>query len=408
MIYTVTAPKLESKKIKLPASKSISNRILLINVLSANENRPENLSDSDDTAVMLKAIESDCSHVDVGAAGTSMRFLTAYLSLRPGRHIITGSERMKKRPIAILVDALRSIGADIKYVENEGFPPLEIVGRELNGGTINLPGNVSSQFISALMMIAPMIKGGLKIELTGKIVSQPYIHMTLKTMEEFGINGKWTGSEIIIPEGKYAHIPSFVESDWSAASYWYEIVALAQTVKEKLIGLYPDSRQGDSEGRNIAAKLGVTTTLDRNDNTLELQKNGQSVSHLEYDFNSQPDIAQTFVVMCCCLGITFKFTGLESLKIKETDRISALINECKKLGFVLQTNDIDMLSWDGTKCKRSDEPIATYKDHRMAMAFAPAALVLGEIKIDDPAVVSKSYPNFWNDLKEVGFRITES
>lgn len=407
MIYTITAPQLTSETIKLPASKSISNRLLLINVLSANPELPENLSDSDDTAVMLKALQSDCSHVDVGAAGTSMRFLTAYLALRPGRHVITGSERMKKRPIAILVDALRQLGAEITYMENEGFPPLEIVGQELKGGTISLPGNVSSQFVSALMMIAPMIKGGLTIELTGKIVSQPYIRMTLKTMEQLGVKGSWNGSVIEIPEGKYQHKSSFVESDWSAASYWYEIAALAPRLTVKLTGLDLDSLQGDSEGRNIAAKLGVSTKQDASDNTLVLTASGKALSHLEYDFNSQPDIAQTFVVMCCCMGVTFHFTGLESLKIKETDRITALINECRKIGFVLQSNNVDDLGWDGTTCEVSDEAILTYKDHRMAMAFAPAAMKIGKVRIDDPGVVSKSYPNYWNDLQKIGVSVAE-
>ena len=408
MVYTITAPQLKSTTIKLPASKSISNRLLLINVLSANPNIPDNLSDSDDTAVMLKALKSDCSLVDVGAAGTSMRFLTAYLSLLPGSHVITGSERMKKRPIAILVDALRSLGADITYVENEGFPPLKIEGKQLHGGTISLPGNISSQFISALMMIAPMIKGGLTIQLTGKIVSQPYINMTLKTMEQFGIKGSWDGSVISIPEGNYLHIPSSVESDWSAASYWYEITALAPSISEELLGLMTNSLQGDSEGRHIAEKLGVSTTANSSNGNLKLQSSLTPVSHLEYDFNSQPDIAQTFVVACCCLGVTFHFTGLESLKIKETDRISALINECKKIGFVLHTNDIDDLKWNGETCTPTNEPILTYKDHRMAMAFAPAAIKLGAIKIDDPAVVSKSYPKYWEDLKSIGFNIEEN
>lgn len=407
MVYTVTAPQLKSTTIKLPASKSISNRLLLINVLSANPNIPENLSDSDDTAVMLKALKSDCSLVDVGAAGTSMRFLTAYLSLLPGCHIITGSERMKKRPISVLVDALRSLGADITYLENEGFPPLKIEGKQLRGGTISLPGSISSQYISALMMIAPMMKGGLTIQLTGKIVSQPYINMTLKTMEQFGVIGKWNDTVISIPEGQYSHIPSHVESDWSAASYWYEIAALAPAVCEKLTGLFLDSLQGDSEGRRIAEKLGVTTSYDHDNGTLTPKSTSAPTRHLDYDFNSQPDIAQTFVVACCCLGVTFHFTGLESLKIKETDRINALINECKKIGFVLKSNDIDDLTWDGETCPPSNEPILTYKDHRMAMAFAPAAIKLGSIEIDDPAVVSKSYPKYWEDLKSIGFVIEE-
>ncbi len=410
MIYNISVPSVKSGTIELPSSKSISNRLLLINVLSANVNAPENLSESDDTAVMLKALESDCSLVDVGAAGTSMRFLTAYLSLLPGTHVITGSERMKKRPIGVLVDALRMLGADIEYAENEGFPPLRICGKELRGGTIELPGNISSQYISALMMIAPMIRGGLNIELVGKIVSQPYINMTLQTMKQFGVEGKWSGSHIEIPEGKYLHKKVRVESDWSAASYWYEMSALAGQTPFTMVGLAENSLQGDSEVRNIAKKLGVETSFSEKDglSMTTVVANASSVKHLDYDFNSQPDIAQTFVVLCCCLGVTFHFTGLESLKIKETDRISALINECRKIGFVLKSNDVDDLAWDGETCEPCSEPIATYKDHRMAMAFAPAALKLGSIRIDDPAVVSKSYPRYWDDLKKVGFVIEEA
>ena len=405
MIYTVSPQSVHGGTIKLPASKSISNRQLLINVLSHSDVLPGNLSDSDDTAVMLKALQSDCKHVDVGAAGTSMRFLTAYLSLLPGQHVITGSERMKKRPIAILVDALRMLGAEISYVETGGFPPLSIVGHELTGGHISLPGNVSSQFISALMMIAPMVKGGLHIELTGKIVSQPYINMTLRTMADYGVVGKWTGAHIEIPEGRYVHRPSTVESDWSASSYWYEIAALTPGQEYHLTGLERESLQGDAQVQTIAANLGVETRFV--DDGVVIVANRKPVDHFEYDFNSQPDLAQTFVVLCCLLGTTFKFTGLESLKIKETDRISALVNECRKIGYELETNDRDVIEWNGETCRATDEAIATYKDHRMAMAFAPAALVVGKVRIDDPAVVSKSYPSYWSDIKSVGVKVEE-
>lgn len=403
MIYTVKAKETTSGTIKLPASKSISNRQLLINVLSGSRMLPDNLSDSDDTAVMLKALQSDKTHVDVGAAGTSMRFLTAYLSLLPGKHIITGSERMKKRPIGILVDALREIGAEISYAENEGFPPLEINGHELSGGKISLPGNVSSQYISALMMIAPMVKGGLRIELTGKVVSQPYIHMTLQTMAEYGVNGEWNGTSITIPEGRYDERKTTVESDWSASSYWYEIAALTPGKEYKLLGLNQESQQGDAEVKNIAAHLGVETRFEKDG--VVISATGKADKHFDYDFNSQPDLAQTFVVLCCLMGVTFRFTGLESLKIKETDRINALINECKKIGYIIKTNDIDELTWDGERCPKSEEAIATYKDHRMAMAFAPASYALEEVKIDDPGVVSKSYPSYWEDLESIGIVI---
>ncbi len=407
MIYNISASNLHSCNISLPASKSISNRHLLINVLSGNPHLPHNLSDSDDTAVMLNALRSDCSHVDVGAAGTSMRFLTAYLALRPQEHFITGSERMKNRPISVLVDALRTLGADIQYAEKDGFPPLHINGKQLSGGSISLPGSISSQYISAIMMIAPMIKNGLRIELTGKIISKPYINMTLKTMEQFGVVATWTDNIIQIPEAQYVHTQTTIESDWSAASYWYQIAALAPQIAVELGGLLPNSLQGDAEGRFIAEKLGVLTQWTNNGVRLQAQPNAATNDTFCFDFNSQPDLAQTYVVLCCCLGVPFTFTGLESLKIKETDRIAALICECKKIGFVLHTNDVDTLSWDGEKCATSAEPIQTYKDHRMAMAFAPAAIKLGSIRISDPSVVSKSYPHYWDDLRLAGFSIVE-
>lgn len=405
MIYTVKSGEITGGEISLPSSKSISNRLLLINVLCHSPYIPSNLSESDDTKAMLNALESDCSLVDVGAAGTSMRFLTAFLSLSEGHHVITGSERMKNRPIALLVDALRSLGASIEYMEKEGFPPLSIDGRKLKGGTIQLPGNVSSQYISALMMIAPMVDGGLTIELTGKVISKPYIYMTLKTMESFGVKAQWDGNTISIPEGEYTPRAASVESDWSAASYWYSIAALAPGKSFTLCGLHQQSLQGDSQGAAIAANLGVSTTY--NAFGVTICADSKPAAHLEYDFNSQPDLAQTFVTLCCLLGTTFKFTGLESLKIKETDRIGALVTEMRKLGYVLSTNDADTIEWHGERCAASDEPIATYKDHRMAMAFAPAALLRGTITIDDPMVVTKSYPRFWDDLKSIGFEVKE-
>ena len=369
---------------------------------------PENLSDSDDTRVMLKAIESDCSHVDVGAAGTSMRFLTAYLALLPGEHVITGSARMKQRPIALLVDALRKLGADINYVENEGFPPLRIVGRQLQGGHIALPGNVSSQYISALMMIAPMVSGGLQIELEGKINSRPYIAMTLATMRSYGVEGDWHDNIISIPEGRYTPIKTSVEADWSASSYWYEIAALCPDCTFHLKGLRSESLQGDSAVQHIAENLGVTTEFTADGVIVKKTKN--AVEHFDYDFSSQPDLAQTFVVASCLLGVKFRFTGLESLKIKETDRMGALVAELRKLGYALTSNNIDTLEWNGEKVAVEDKPmICTYKDHRMAMAFMPAVVVLPQagIVIDDPDVVSKSYPAFWSDMISVGLEIEE-
>ncbi|MBP5419628.1 MAG: 3-phosphoshikimate 1-carboxyvinyltransferase [Bacteroidales bacterium] len=406
--YVLRRSAFRSADITLPTSKSISNRLLLINVLCHSPYKPENISDSDDTRVMLRAVESDCSLVDVGAAGTSMRFLTAYLSLLPGEHVITGSERMKQRPIALLVDALRSLGADIQYVENEGFPPLKIVGKELQGGMVILPGNVSSQYISALMMIAPMVKGGLQIVLKGKINSRPYIDMTLSVMKSYGVDGEWNDNKISIPEGRYMPQQNRVEADWSAASYWYEMAALCPQCTFHLIGLQRESLQGDSAVKKIAEALGVTTEFCEDGVIVSKTKN--AVSQFNYDFSSQPDLAQTFVVASCLMNIKFSFTGLESLKIKETDRLGALVAELRKLGYVLNSNNIDTLTWNGERIEPMSMPIInTYKDHRMAMAFMSAVAVYPDasITIDDPDVVSKSYPMFWRDMQAAGLVIEE-
>ncbi len=403
MIYRITSPQITGAQIDLPSSKSISNRLLLLGVLSRNTSAPDNLSESDDTRAMLSALEGDCSTIDVGAAGTSMRFLTAYLATLPGEHVITGSERMKRRPIALLVEALRTLGATIEYVETEGFPPLKITGRQLTGNRIELSSSVSSQYISAIMMIAPLISGGLQIHLTGKIISRPYIDMTLKIMQLYGIECAWIGNMISISEGKYTPRHTTVESDWSAASYWYTIAALSPGCEFELKGLKLNSLQGDSATVSIGAELGIETR--ETESGVVICAKNQVPERFDYDFNNQPDLAQTFVMLCCLKGVKFCFTGLESLKIKETDRIQALVDEAAKLGFVLETNNVDMLQWSGQTCRQSVKAIKTYKDHRMAMAFAPAALRFSAISIDDPMVVTKSYPNFWSDLQSVGFKI---
>lgn len=407
MKYKVTAPaKLINSTIKLPSSKSISNRLLLINALSYSPYTIDNLSESDDTQVMLAAMNSNSNTFDVGAAGTSMRFLTAFLSKIVGEWIITGSERMKQRPIKLLVDALNQLGAKIEYIEKEGYPPLRIFGSALKGGTIELPGNISSQYISALMMIAPEIEGGLQIKLTGKVISKPYIMMTLKLMDDFGVRGFWKNDTITIPEGKYKPVKSSVESDWSAASYWYSMVALSPQSEVTLAGLYKESSQGDSAVADIYKSLGVTTQ--HTSKGTILKQEDRLTPEFKYNFTDQPDLAQTVAVTCCMLNMPFHFTGLESLKIKETDRINALIVELGKLGFTLTTNNIDNLTWDGATTKAANNvAIDTYEDHRMAMAFAPAALTIGSITINHPMVVTKSYPRYWDNLKEVGFTVTD-
>ncbi|WP_390461414.1 3-phosphoshikimate 1-carboxyvinyltransferase [Phocaeicola massiliensis] len=407
MQIKVTAPAKIHTTIQLPSSKSISNRALIINALGNGTHHPENLSDCDDTQVMIRALNDDKETIDIMAAGTAMRFLTAYLSVTPGTRIITGTERMQQRPIQVLVNALRELGADIEYVANDGFPPLRITGRELRKDTISLPGNVSSQYISALLMIAPVLTNGLTIRLTGDIISRPYINLTLQLMNDFGVRAEWTDDHRLKVEPQAYHsTPFYVESDWSAASYWYQIVALSKEAEVTLPGLFKDSYQGDSQVAGIFRSLGVETIY--KDKTVILKKNGKSVERLDYDFINQPDLAQTFVVTCALLNIPFRFSGLQSLKIKETDRMAALITEMRKLGYILHETDGSVLSWEGERCTTEEHPaIDTYEDHRMAMAFAPTCLALPEILINNPQVVSKSYPRYWEDLRQAGFIIKE-
>jgi 3-phosphoshikimate 1-carboxyvinyltransferase len=413
MIYTIFPPQHNIRtQVLLPASKSISNRVLILNALSNSSFPIENLSDSDDTKVMLKSFASKSSLFDVGAAGTSMRFLTAYLSQLEGNWTITGTERMKNRPIKILVNALREVGGAIEYLEKEGFPPLQIQGKKLKGGRIVLDGSVSSQYLSALMMVAPCMETGLIIQLEGNIVSRPYIEMTIRLMEIFGVKTVWEGQNIRIEPQTYRSTPFRVESDWSAASYWYEITALAKNNFDvELVGLEKNSLQGDSECAALFDRLGIKTEftaeeldiarLDKSDFT------AQTINSLHYDFTNEPDLAQTFVVTCCLLNIPFRFTGLQSLRIKETDRISALQTELKKLGYLVKDELNSIMTWNGERCEPDADPlISTYEDHRMAMAFAPACLKTGKIRIHEPGVVTKSYPGFWDDLKDVGFKIT--
>ncbi len=407
MQIKVTAPAKIHTTIQLPSSKSISNRALIINALGNGTHHPENLSDCDDTRVMIRALNDDKETIDIMAAGTAMRFLTAYLSVTPGTRIITGTERMQQRPIQVLVNALRELGADIEYVANDGFPPLRITGRELRKDTISLPGNVSSQYISALLMIAPVLTNGLTIRLTGDIISRPYINLTLQLMNDFGVRAEWTDDHRLKVEPQAYHsTPFYVERDWSAASYWYQIVALSKEAEVTLPGLFKDSYQGDSQVAGIFRSLGVETIY--KDKTVILKKNGKSVERLDYDFINQPDLAQTFVVTCALLNIPFRFSGLQSLKIKETDRMAALITEMRKLGYILHETDGSVLSWEGERCTTEEHPaIDTYEDHRMAMAFAPTCLALPEILINNPQVVSKSYPRYWEDLRQAGFIIKE-
>lgn len=404
MNYVIHAPAASWKtSVQLPASKSICNRALILNALSYSPYEIQNLSDCDDTDVMVKALNSNDSHFDVKAAGTAMRFLTAFLSKVVGKWTITGTERMKNRPIRILVDALNAVGAKIEYLEKEGFPPLRIMGSALQGGEISLDGGVSSQYISALLMIAPLMEKGLTLHLQGKVISKPYIHLTLQLMKQYGVESEWVGSTIKVAPQSYRPLPYTVESDWSAASYWYEMMALSQQAEIELKGLFKESLQGDAAGAKLFAQLGVAT--DYKAGGVVLRKNGNVCQKLIYDFVNEPDLAQTFVTTCAFMDIPFRFTGLQSLKIKETDRIEALKCELRKLGYVLTDTNGSILEWNGERCEPEAHPvITTYEDHRMAMAFAPASLVRKEgIEIAHPEVVSKSYPHFWENLESAGF-----
>ena len=410
MRYKITAPSHIDTTINLPASKSISNRALILHALGKGSVVPDNLSDCDDTKVIINALKTMPPVIDIKAAGTAMRFMTAYLSVTPGEHVITGTNRMKHRPIRVLVDALRKLGAQIEYTEEEGFPPLRITGDTLDGGMLEIPGDVSSQYISALLMIGPAMKNGLKLRLTGNIVSRPYIDLTLHVMHEFGISVEWTDVDMIsvshqeIGERRYT-----IENDWSASSYWYEILAMTNDDESRvtLPGLKDASRQGDSAVRYLFSMLGVKTAF-RTSNEVVLTRHMRSLPRLDYDFINQPDLAQTLVVTCATLGIPFHFTGLGNLRIKETDRIEAMKTEMRKLGYVLDDSVETELSWNGERCEAEKNPVIdTYEDHRMAMAFAPTAILLGQIRINNPEVVTKSYPGYWDDLRKAGFTIEE-
>jgi len=408
MIYEVSIDKkIINASVNLPSSKSISNRALIINALSYSPYPLLNLSDSDDTRVLEAALNSNNNKFDIGHAGTAMRFLTAYLAKIVGEWEVTGSERMQQRPISILVDALKSLCAQIEYTKNEGFPPLKIFGSHLTGKTIELDGSVSSQYISALLLIAPTIENGLTIKLKGEITSRSYIELTLKLMAKFGIEYHWEGNEITVPEQNYFARDFTVESDWSGASYWYEILSLCDSGEILLKNLQLESLQGDANIAGWFTQFGVISTQ-KTDGVLLTKNEDVSPEKLVHNFIENPDVAQTLACLCVAKKIPFHFSGLKTLKIKETDRISALQNELAKFGAVLTEPVHGELFWDGkiNMAILSEIPlIETYHDHRMALAFAPMALAGFPVKINDPMVITKSYPGFWDDLRTTGFSI---
>lgn len=381
----------------LPASKSISNRVLILNALSGNRSKLHNLSDANDTQLMLRLVGSSDKTIDVEDAGTTMRFLTAYFSVTNQHKIVTGTQRMKERPIGILVDALRSLGADIEYAGEPGFPPLEI--KQFSGqktDVLRIRGDVSSQFISALMMVAPTLPEGLSLILEGKVGSRPYIEMTASLMKLFGVKCEVLEKQVNIPSQSYQPIEFTVESDWSGASYWFAFAALAEKAEISLPRLFLNSLQGDSAIMGIMESLGVTARME-NDLLMLSKKEHDRI--IAWDFTHCPDLAQTVAVVCAAKGIEGKFTGLESLRIKETDRIAALQNELRKIGGDLVEEKDCWKLIPATQLPQKAF-FNTYKDHRMAMAFAPLVTLM-DVEIENPDVVRKSYPKFWDDVQSL-------
>jgi len=412
VIYTIS--KKDQKvtgEVNLTASKSESNRVLIIQALCNQPFSIRNLALAKDTQTLKEILDdfrissNGVKTYDVGPAGTTMRFLTSYFSSIEGaRVILTGSERMKQRPISILVNALSQIGAKIEYLEKEGYPPLMITGKKLEGSKIVIDGSVSSQYISSLLLVAPTLPAGLTITLEGEITSRPYIEMTIKIMRHFGAKLKWEGNAIRVDASSYLPEEFTIEADWSAASYWYAMAELADDTDLMINGLRENSLQGDSEIARIFEKLGVRTSY--NEKGIHLTKIRKIPDSFSFNFKDCPDIAQTVAVVVAALKIPSTLAGLETLRIKETDRITALINEFKKIGVKAYFQSPDILKIiDFEDLENQIEPISTYEDHRMAMAFAALALKFEEISIENPTVVEKSYPGFWDDLRKLGFQI---
>ena len=396
----------KQSSIQITGSKSESNRLLLLQALYP-EFKLENVSNSDDSNLMTNALSSKSEIIDIHHAGTAMRFLTAYFSIQEGREtILTGSKRMKERPIKILVEALQELGAQISYKENEGYPPIKITGKKLTKHKVSLKANVSSQYISALLLIASKLENGLELTLEGEITSIPYINMTLSLLDEIGVESSFMGNIIRVKPNTTTLKPKTftVESDWSSASYYFSIAALSEVGTEINLSSYKEnSLQGNSALVSIYKHFGVSASF--SENKLTLKKEKSNLEPLSLDLKNAPDIAQTIAVTCFALGISCDLIGLHTLKIKETDRLVALKIELEKLGGSVEITD-KSLHLSASKRINPMVSIATYNDHRMAMAFSPLALKTSII-IEDAMVVSKSYPTFWEDLKSIGFKITE-
>ena len=395
--------------IQLVSSKSESNRALIIQALCEETITINNPSTSDDTKTLKLLLDSYKNNnvLDAHHAGTTYRFLVAFLSCQIGEWILTGSERMKERPIKVLVETLRENGANINYLEKEGYPPLLIKGANLNLSKIEIDGRISSQYISALLLIGPSMGKTTKISFIDRIISKPYIKMTLALMDYFGAKTKWENGSILIEKAPYKTNSLSIESDWSAASYWYQIVSLSSDASVEIEGLKKQSFQGDSEAANIFKQLAVETTYKKN--SISISKgNSAPLRKIELNLNNTPDLAQTIICTCAGLGIEATICGLETLVIKETNRLEALKSELKKFNIDLEIIENHTLYLQGEQViTNPTSNIETYSDHRMAMAFAPLSLVVGSFRINNPEVVSKSYPNYWKDLESVGFKVRD-
>ena len=394
---------LNEVEINLPASKSISNRALIIQQLCAATIHLENLSEAEDTKILQTLLKGKSLKMNVGMAGTVARFLSAFLATQSSSTILSGDERMQERPMKILLDALVSLGAEINYLGKPGFLPIEINGSKIKGGKLTLDATVSSQFVSALMMIAPILKGGLQIQLKGKTSSKPYILMTQKVMEHFGIKMQIENDLLVIPEQSYKEAVLTIENDWSSASYFYSALALADEGSLLLKNMELDSWQGDSIVADIYYRLGITTS--RNGDDVLLEKSENIISFLDYDFSDCPDLAQTVICTCIGLGLEGTFTGLHTLRSKETDRIKALQKELIKFNWELTEEEPGCFTLARSQTfYKGPALIKTYNDHRMAMAFAPLVIVHGQLELDYPEVIQKSFPHFWEEMQKIGIR----
>jgi 3-phosphoshikimate 1-carboxyvinyltransferase len=394
-------------EINLPSSKSISNRLLILNEVLDKPLQLHNLSEAEDTDVLQKCLQKIKSNttaiIDVGPAGTNFRFLTALLSVTEGRWMLTGSERIRKRPISELVNALQTLGADISYTEQENYAPLLIKGKKLTGGEVSMNASISSQFMSALLMVAPSMEKGITLHLQGNVVSLPYLEMTIQFMRTMGLEIEYSNSQIRLHPQNHKIIPQVftVESDWSAASYWYAFIALSHSGRLKLNGLQKNSLQGDSVLEKLFSDFGVKTIFENETVVLEKQKTNLP-TYFEFDFTDYPDIAQTMMVVCYALNIEARFTGLSTLKGKETNRLLAMQNEFRKLQVETEiTPDTFFLPKTNANYFPEQVIFDTYHDHRMAMCFAPLSMLLPKICFHDSEVVKKSYPHFWEDIKRV-------